>query len=192
MVYARFILALVIISAFSCATKGKDSKWHDLPVIDVSEPFSVPVRKSDVEWKKLLSTEQFDILRREGTETPFTGVTWNEHRSGTYYSAATGQPLFRSETKFESGTGWPSFSKPVKQEAVILRVDQSFGTERIEVLDSSSGSHLGHVFDDGPTASAMKEGTGLRYCMNSAAMIFVPDGAALPKLVKEYKNLHGK
>jgi methionine-R-sulfoxide reductase len=129
----------------------------------------------------------YSVLRQEGTERAGTGVTAREHRKGTYYSAATGQPLFRSETKFESGTGWPSFSKPVSQNAVVLKLDTSYGMERVEVEDSSSGSHLGHVFDDGPTASAnFPQGTGLRYCMNSASMIFVADGDPAPPLVKNY------
>jgi methionine-R-sulfoxide reductase len=96
--------------------------------------------------------------------------------------------LFRSETKFDSGTGWPSFSKPIQQDAVVLRLDTSLGMERVEVEDSSSGSHLGHVFDDGPQAGkGFPEGTGLRYCMNAASLLFVPDGAPLPDLVKQFQ-----
>ncbi|HEY1406234.1 MAG TPA: peptide-methionine (R)-S-oxide reductase MsrB [Spirochaetota bacterium] len=160
--------------------------WHGLPVMSEKKNIQVPVTHPASEWKKILTEDQYSILREEGTEIPFTGSTWNEHRKGTYYSAATGQPLFRSEDKFESGTGWPSFTKPIRQDAVILIYDSSLGMERVEVIDSSSGSHLGHVFDDGPGPAQFKGGTGLRYCMNSGAMIFVPDGSEPPAIVKSY------
>jgi len=165
--------------------------WRGLPV---REPGSEPiyaVRKSDAEWKAQLGAFAFRVLRQAGTEQAFTGPLNDEHRAGTFYSAATGQPLFRSEAKFESGTGWPSFSEPVKQDAVVLVLDLSYGMERVEVLDSGSGSHLGHVFDDGPTRSdGFDRGTGLRYCMNSASLIFVPDGAEPPALVARWAAGH--
>ena len=143
--------------------------WHGLPVTGPDDPVAYPVTKSDAQWKQLLSQEAYAVLRQEGTERPYTGDLLNEHRAGTYFSAATGQPLFRSEDKFDSGTGWPSFTRPIEQSAVVLRLDTSLGMERVEVEDSSSGSHLGHVFDDGPAP------TGLRYCMNSLALTFQPD-----------------
>jgi peptide methionine sulfoxide reductase msrA/msrB len=155
--------------------------WHELPVLGPEDKRAFPVVKSDAEWKSSLSAMSYKVLRHQDTEMAFTGAYWNEHRTGTYYSAATGQPLFRSEDKFESGTGWPSFTKPISQDAVVLRIDRSLGMERVEVEDSSSGSHLGHVFDDGPAP------TGLRYCMDSAALVFVPDGTVPPPLVKAYK-----
>jgi peptide methionine sulfoxide reductase msrA/msrB len=154
--------------------------WHGLPVRNENETLSFPVTKTDVEWQKQLSGLSYDVLRHQGTERPFTGPLNDEHRKGTFYSAATGQPLFRSEDKFDSGTGWPSFTKPIDQKAVVLRIDNTMGMERVEVEDSSSGSHLGHVFDDGPAP------TGLRYCMNSASMVFVADGEVPPPLVKNY------
>lgn len=172
---------------FSSCPAGAQSNWRGLPVVRADADIEYPVKKTDAEWKASLTASRFEVLRKAGTEMAFTGETWNEHRKGTYYSAATGQPLFRSDAKFESGTGWPSFVKPISQDAVVLKIDRSYGMERIEVVDSSSGSHLGHVFDDGPGPAELPGGTGLRYCMNSASMIFVPDGEEPPALVKGYK-----
>jgi peptide-methionine (R)-S-oxide reductase len=137
-----------------------------------------PVRLADNEWHKRLTPFQYEVLRQKGTEVPFSGEYDNNHRAGIYYSAATGQPLFSSRTKFDSGTGWPSFYEPISQDAVKYIVDRSLGMERIEVVDSLSGSHLGHVFDDGP------QPTGLRYCMNSASLVFVPEGGNPPKILE--------
>ncbi|MFA6506614.1 MAG: peptide-methionine (S)-S-oxide reductase MsrA [Treponemataceae bacterium] len=161
--------------------------WRGLPVIGSKSEVSFPIKFSDAEWLKRLGNARFEVLRKEGTEQAFSGDTWEEHRAGTYYSAATGQPLFRSETKFESGTGWPSFSEPISQDAVALVIDRGYGMERVEVIDSSSGSHLGHVFDDGPGPKDFERGTGLRYCMNSASLLFVPDGSEVPPLVAAFK-----
>jgi methionine-R-sulfoxide reductase len=144
----------------------------------------VPIEHTDAQWHKILDPNQYYILRRAGTEPPFSGALLNEHRTGIFYSAATGEPLFRSGTKFDSGTGWPSFYEPIRQSAVILRWDDSAGMPRVEVLDSSSGSHLGHVFDDGP------QPTGLRYCLDSGALIFVPEGGTPPPIVAAYLKNH--
>ncbi len=174
-------------SAATDASAVPTELWYGLPVVSSARDLDFPVTRSDAEWKKQLGDFRFQVLRQAGTERAFTGETWEEHRAGTYYSAATGQPLFRSETKFESGTGWPSFSRPMEQEAVVLIMDRSYGMERVEVIDSSSGSHLGHVFEDGPGPAEFAQGTGLRYCMNSASMIFVPDGAPEPAMVAAYR-----
>jgi peptide-methionine (R)-S-oxide reductase len=139
-----------------------------------------PIKLSDSEWKDRLTPFQYHILREKGTERAFTGELDKVYQEGTYYSAATGQPLFSSQSKFNSGTGWPSFYEPIDDDAVVLVEDKSFFMTRIEVVDSSSGSHLGHVFPDGP------EPTGLRFCMNSASLIFVPEGADPPQIVKDY------
>lgn len=171
------------------AGKREDTAWYGYRVHPQGTELPVPVVKSDGEWKRLLGEPAYSILRKEGTERAFTGALDKEYRSGTYYSAATGQPLFRSETKFDSGTGWPSFSKPISADAVILKWDNILGYPRVEVEDSSSGSHLGHVFDDGPGPSArFPEGTGLRFCINSASLIFVPDGSEVPELLGKYSE----
>ena len=123
-------------------------------------------KKPDAEWKKLLTPEQYKVLREKGTERAYTGKLWDNHDKGVYKCAACGLELFSSETKFESGTGWPSFWAPIASTSVATEEDNSFFSKRTEVHCPRCGGHLGHVFDDGP------EPTGLRFCMNSVSLAF--------------------
>lgn len=124
------------------------------------------MRKSEEEWRKQLTPEQYHVTREKGTERAFTGAYWDNHKDGLYRCIGCGTPLFKSDTKFESGTGWPSFTEPMLKDAVELEEDRSHGMRRIEVHCKNCGAHLGHVFPDGPGP------TGQRYCINSCSLNF--------------------
>ncbi len=168
--------AILIIGGCTYAQTNK-KKYPNPP--KATDKTVYPIRFTETEWKVRLTETQYYILRQDGTERAGTGKYDHFYQKGTYYSAATLQPLFSSEAKFDSGTGWPSFYAPITSDAVKLLKDVSFGSVRWAVIDGKSGSHLGHVFDDGP------QPTGKRYCMNSAALIFVPEGGKPPLSSKE-------
>ena len=138
-----------------------------------------PIQKTDAEWRKELTPEQYRVLRRADTERPFTGLYCDHHEPGVYRCAACGQVLFTSREKFDSGCGWPSFSDLASSQSVVQREDDSFGMRRTEVLCARCGGHLGHVFDDGPAP------TGLRYCINSAALNFEKNDPPPPENLSE-------
>jgi peptide-methionine (R)-S-oxide reductase len=134
-------------------------------VIDMSK---TKVQRTDGEWQQRLTARQFHVARQQGTEPPFQNEYWDHHEDGVYFSVCSDTPLFDSRDKFESGTGWPSFTRPIEKALVGETSDVSFGVIRVEVHCNVDGAHLGHVFEDGPAP------TGLRYCINSASLKFMP------------------
>lgn len=171
------LLILLVTSVLALRSNAQPSFDQDTKQ-DKKESYEIEL--TDDEWKKRLTPEQYFILREQGTERAGTGKYNKFYEKGTYYSAATLQPVFSSNTKYNSYSGWPSFWEPIEGSVKLVK-DTSYGWMRWEVVDSKSGSHLGHVFDDGPNP------TGLRYCINSAALIFVPDGEEPPKFKKDNK-----
>lgn len=163
----RVLLLAVALAAGCSASPGtKPAEAAASAPTPALTSMSHQVTKTDAEWKQALTPEQYAVLREKGTERAFTGAYWNTKDKGVYHCAGCGAVLFASDTKFDSGCGWPSFSAPSGSNTVAEAADHSHGMERTEVLCSKCGGHLGHVFDDGP------QPTGLRYCINSASLKF--------------------
>ncbi len=169
----------ILLSSFSCNKKAAvpnsgpmESSTNDHPGNPYySRTDTTVLHVSDEEWKKVLPDSIYEVARNKETEEAFTGKFWNYEGIGTYYCAACGNKLFRSDSKFASTCGWPSFFETIRPNAVIYKDDHSYGMERTEVLCGRCGAHLGHLFDDGPPP------TGKRYCMNSIVLDFEPDNA---------------
>ena len=178
----RFSLLFLVVSALtlnSACSQKRDvaantprpprtvaGKTYYQPQVVTGKPDEFPVRKTNAEWKKQLTPDQYYILREQGTERPFTGKYHDNHADGNYYCAADQNLLFTSDTKFESGTGWPSFYAPATNASVKVASDNTFGMSRDEIVCAKCGGHLGHVFNDGPKP------TGQRYCMDGNALAF--------------------
>lgn len=152
---AAFVALFIV---FGCGQPARSDKTKTI----------FPIQKTDAEWKTILSPIAYDVMVKRGTEPPFNNPYDRNYQKGIYVSAATGEPLFSSEDKFDSGTGWPSFTKPISPAAIKIIEETSFGITGDEVLEAKTGLHLGHVFNDGP-----KDRGGKRYCMNSAALKFI-------------------
>jgi peptide-methionine (R)-S-oxide reductase len=159
---AKLLLGIILLALGACnaQTQQEEKKTNDM---------NQNVNKTEDQWKKELTPEQYRVLREKGTEAPYSGEYVNTKAKGKYVCAACGNELFRSDTKFDAGCGWPSFFAAAAKDNIITKTDRSLGMERTEIMCAKCGGHLGHVFDDGPKP------TGLRYCVNSVSIKFIED-----------------
>ncbi|HVS60968.1 MAG TPA: peptide-methionine (R)-S-oxide reductase MsrB [Gemmatimonadaceae bacterium] len=162
------VVSVAAVSLLGVLATGASAQDRRPTAIPTAAPHRVFVKPSDAELRKKLTRLQYSVTQHEVTETPFNNDYWDNHEAGIYVDVVSGEPLFSSLDKFESGTGWPSFTRPLDPANIKTKTDRLLGYSRTEVRSAAADSHLGHVFDDGPRP------TGLRYCMNSAAMRFVP------------------
>jgi methionine-R-sulfoxide reductase len=169
---AIVFMALIAVMIFINRARGQAPSASPAPSTSMTTPSSTnqtSTKPSSEELKKKLTPEQYHVTQQCGTEPPFRNAYWDEHRPGIYVDVVSGEPLFTSLDKFDSGSGWPSFTKPIDNKNVAEKSDRTLGMERTEVRSSKGDSHLGHVFDDGPSDKG-----GLRYCINSASLRFIP------------------
>ena len=165
----KILLVVLVFSLVSCqGQEKKEIRKKETAQQPVKSPVVLDTNTTDDEWKKVLTEEQYYVLREKGTERPFTGEYYKHFEKGVYVCAACGNPVFSSDTKFDSPCGWPSFDKAIEK-SVIFKEDRSIGMLRTEVMCANCGGHLGHVFDDGP-----EETTGNRFCTNSVSIKFIP------------------
>ena len=164
------MVLLALVGAQSFLSRAGAQKQEEKKMETTTNPSSVTAttRPSAEELKKKLTPQQYHVTQECGTESPFNNAYWNNHAAGIYVDIVTGEPLFTSRDKFDSGSGWPSFTKPIAKEKVVEKSDRTLGMDRTEVRGAKSDAHLGHVFDDGPGPN------GLRYCVNSASLRFIP------------------
>ena len=176
-------LSMQPVRAMDPATQQEERMTQKHPAPSEKTPKQCALPLSDAELRKRLTPQQYQVLRESKTEQPFANAYWNNKQPGLYVDVVTGEPLFASVDKFDSGTGWPSFFRPIRPETIVEKQEASHGMIRTEVRSKSSDSHLGHVFDDGPQPS------GLRYCINSAALRFVPKDELEKEGYGQYRHL---
>lgn len=172
MLYFCFVVFVALVGAVMFLNRAGAQKQEDKLMTtpqSTASPATGEAKPSEADLKKKLTKEQYDVTQKCGTEPAFNNAYWNNHKPGLYVDVVTGEALFTSMDKFDSGTGWPSFTKPIAKDTVREKSDRAFGMERTEVRGSKSDAHLGHVFDDGPADQG-----GLRFCINSAALRFIP------------------